>query len=82
MFMFYVFILYVYFRFPSNSNIRKKWYSFVCENNLPTNEITKYSVICSSHFDKKHLITYKRARLIEQNAVPYIMISRQKYVSF
>jgi len=75
-------MLYVYFRFPNNERIREKWFDFVRENNLLTNKITKYSVVCSSHFDTKNFINYKRTRLLEKEAVPYIKISRATYVSY
>uniref|UniRef100_A0A2S2NTZ3 THAP domain-containing protein 2 n=1 Tax=Schizaphis graminum TaxID=13262 RepID=A0A2S2NTZ3_SCHGA len=66
-------------KFPNNERIREKWLNFVRENNLLTNKITKFSVICSSHFDEKNFINYKRTRLLEKEAVPYIIISRAKY---
>jgi len=75
-----MFLFYVYFRFPNNERIREKWLNFVRENSLLVNKITKYTVICSSHFDPRDFINYKRTRLLQKEAVPYIIISRAKYV--
>jgi len=45
---------YVYFRFPINvkDNIRKKWDNFLIENFLNPKNVTKSSLICSSHFEE------------------------------
>jgi len=70
----------MYFRFPTDEVFRKKWYDFVTKNNLLTSDVTKYTIICSNHFNPDVFINYKNTRLLKKTAAPTIIICRAKYV--
>lgn len=61
-----------------------KWLNndFVIENCLNTQKINNYSVICSSHFNPDFFIMHKNNRSLDKNAVPSLIVSRVKSVSY
>jgi len=58
----------VYFRFPVNvkDNIRKKWDNFLIENFLNPKNVTKSSLICSSHFEESKVGNYYKSMSFRQ----------------
>lgn len=68
-------------RFPSDQTVREKWLNFAIENSLTVDNITKQSLLCSSHFDASLFIVHKNTRRLSKNAVPHIKITRVKSVS-
>lgn len=73
---------YFFFRFPTIQIVREKWINFVHENGLKVSDINQHSIICSSHFESSLFITHKNSRRLPKTAVPNIMITRMKNVSY
>jgi len=71
----------VYFRFPFKDYVSKKWDNFLIENYLNPKNVTKYSVICSLHFDKSCFVIKQSKKLLQKHVFPSIVVRRIKSVS-
>ncbi|CAI6369405.1 unnamed protein product [Macrosiphum euphorbiae] len=66
-------------RFPTKDNIREKWDNFLVENYLNPKDVTKYSVICSLHFEKSCFVMKQHRKLLYKHVFPSIVVGRIKY---
>lgn len=71
----------VYFRFPAKDIIRVKWNNFLLENYLNPKNVTKHSVICSSHFEESCFVMKQNRKLLYKHVFPSIVVNRIKNVS-
>jgi len=71
-----------FFRFPAIQMVKEKWCDFVIENGLAVSDINQHSLICSSHFESSLFITHKNSRRLPKTAVPNIIVTRMKNVSY
>ncbi|XP_050426430.1 uncharacterized protein LOC126836820 [Adelges cooleyi] len=61
-------------RFPANKPIFKKWLEFVIEHSLDASKVTKTDTLCSAHFNKEYIFSYRRQRFLCKAAVPTLSI--------
>lgn len=61
-------LLYYYYSFPKNEEMRQKWLS----NIHVKQKITKNSVVCSYHFEPSCFYTANSRQLLKANAIPTI----------
>lgn len=71
----------VNFRFPVRNTIKNKWFSFLREHGIASENVTEKSLVCSLHFDKCCFVTEKDGKLLLNDAVPSKIVIRIKFVS-
>jgi hypothetical protein len=70
-----------FFRFPTIRIVRGKLNNFFIENDLKVDDINKFSLICSSHFELSLFIKNKYSRRLPKTVIPNIIVTRIKNVS-
>ncbi|KAL4083277.1 hypothetical protein QTP88_028607 [Uroleucon formosanum] len=66
-------------RFSTKDNIREQWDKFLVKNYLNPKDVTKYSVICSLHFEKSCFFMKQYGKLLYKHIFPSIVVGRIKY---
>uniref|UniRef100_A0A2S2PCU6 THAP-type domain-containing protein n=1 Tax=Schizaphis graminum TaxID=13262 RepID=A0A2S2PCU6_SCHGA len=68
-----------FIEFPKKNGIREQWLEFFKECGKDISTIKSTTAICSEHFKPDDFMKYLRNKILNENAVPSIVVNRLKY---